>query len=140
MKILGCALLSILIVDSSIAGCDIALGVKNETGKEIHFDMNNFKVRTGNMPEVEVYKKSWDLANYTSLFPRSENCSICTAFLPVGEIAMDIYEATLDCNRKRRYSIKFTCEGMTGIKFQDFPGPKKWTSSTNVVIPLRNCE
>ena len=146
MRILICLLFSIAAVDFATAGCDIALGVKNETGKEVRFDMNDFKVRTGNVPEVEVYKKSWDLANFTSLFPRNENCSICTAFLPAGEVAMDIYEATLGCNRKRRYSLKFTCEGITdandglSMKFLDFPGPKKWTTSTNVVIPIKSCK
>ena len=140
MKILRHVLLTILMVDFLIAGCDIALGVKNETGKNIYFDMNDLKVRTGNMPEIEAYKEGWDLENYTGLFPRNENCSICTAFLPAGEFSMDMFKASLDCSRRRRYSLKFFCEGISESKFQSFPGPKEWTKSKNVVIPINNCE
>ena len=79
--------------------------------------------------------------------------------LDPGKTAAGRYEAVLGCGVKRRYRIDFECYEVEehskdpkslqftsgtsqslSTKSRYFPGPKQWTESRNVTIPIRNCK
>ena len=163
MEILICLLFSIVAVDFATAACDINLKLKNETeyAIAIRHDMGGynagkaFQVKTRGVPWRDVDKGRWNFKSGTTSTVLHGG-TFEYEVLESGKTTTDIYKAVRGCGVKRRYRIDFACyeveENSNHLRFTDstnqtiaeksryWPGPKQWTESRNVTIPIKSCK
>ena len=164
MEILICLLFSIVAVDFATASCNINLKLKNETeyAIAIRHDMGGydagkaFQVRPWGAAWRDVDNGRWNFKSGTTSTVHHGAGSLYEV-LESGKTTTDIYESVRGCGVKRRYRIDFTCHGVveksggSGLAFAGegkdvatktryFPGPKEWTESRNVTIPIKSCK
>ena len=113
------------------AKCNISLFVKNTSNSDIVVQLSNHS--TG----VKSKGGSWRALKKGKWFSPANHF-----ILKKSNSKGDTYKASLGCNLKRRYRIKYMClSGTHKDRYFTtyYPSAQRWTKNTDILIKLPSC-